>query len=639
MSHFVGHFLKKLKKIHRKAEKSYIMVKKFSRTGQPGSHLKNFFLKDSSGFSLIGVLVASSIGVIVVLGLTQMQANIMDTMRTLFEKHDMIEISEEIIAELEQPPPQTCFHDNGTGGGIANNGIKDGGEADSSPLTQCIANTDCSALGSGHVCNTKNACSESFAGFEITDLDIPDVQNVPNTILPLDTYSKEEKGRVGSYTLSDPRLLNKGFRIYKIEIRAADTNNKARVFVYFSFNLEEEGVFQFATPLIIDLNVTLDATNKISTCVATGGKLASGGGGAANNDCYGVKLGEKKTLIGCGTTTQITNDTITAYGFNAGSSSAGNNNTFVGYEAGKNTTGQNNTFIGFNAGNENVTGNNNTFIGTRAGRQNTTGERNLYIGQNSGETNTNGDENTTLGNSAGRRASGSGNMFLGQSTGFRINGNNNVFLGTRAGWRMNSGSGNIYIGERAGDNLTSENNKFVVGNSSFPEWLSGTIGSKDITINVGSNPKVCLDDGTNCPSPSPSSRTLKKNIKPFKDFKKALEDILKTSLFTYEYKKDQPEKSRMGIISEELPEHLQIIEKGKASRPDWVSIYGTFWASLKELWEVISNQDKELKEVKKELKEAQERIKQNEKDLKGLRKEIKGLKKELKNQRGNPDKQ
>ena len=84
-----------------------------------------------------------------------------------------------------------------------------------------------------------------------------------------------------------------------------------------------------------------------------------------------------------------------------------------------------------------------------------------------------------------------------------------------------------------------------------------------------------------------SSRTLKKNIQPYKSFDKALEDILKTPLFTYEYKKDHPEKSRMGIISEELPKHLRLKDNSNISNPDWSSIYGTFWASIKALHEMI----------------------------------------------------
>ena len=87
-------------------------------------------------------------------------------------------------------------------------------------------------------------------------------------------------------------------------------------------------------------------------------------------------------------------------------------------------------------------------------------------------------------------------------------------------------------------------------------------------------------------SPCGSSRTLKRNIKPFKDYEKSLENILNTPLFTYQYKKDKgdhPEKVRMGVISEELPKDLQILDKDKPSTPDWLSIYGTLWAGIKAL--------------------------------------------------------
>ena len=93
-----------------------------------------------------------------------------------------------------------------------------------------------------------------------------------------------------------------------------------------------------------------------------------------------------------------------------------------------------------------------------------------------------------------------------------------------------------------------------------------------------------------------SSQTLKKNIKPFKDFNKALDDIIQTPLFTYQYKdKDfYPEKKRMGIISEKLPEHLQIKDKNRPSKPDWMSVYGSFWAGIKALYNKLNFLRKEI---------------------------------------------
>ena len=88
------------------------------------------------------------------------------------------------------------------------------------------------------------------------------------------------------------------------------------------------------------------------------------------------------------------------------------------------------------------------------------------------------------------------------------------------------------------------------GRVTAPVWIEGDIGTTTFKVN-GRQVAFVLT----------SSRTLKKNIRPYRNFDKALEDILKTPLFTYEYKKDHPEKSRMGIIAEELPRQLRLKDK------------------------------------------------------------------------------
>ena len=133
-----------------------------------------------------------------------------------------------------------------------------------------------------------------------------------------------------------------------------------------------------------------------------------------------------------------------------------------------------------------------------------------------------------------------------------------------------------------------------------------------------------------------SSRTIKKNIKAFKNFDKALEDILNTPLFTFEFKKDNPQKKRIGFISEELPSHLQI--KDKPSRPDITSIRGTILAAIKALYKKIRNLKEELhsqtKELKtlllKELKESGKSLKEEfSVQVKGLRKSLEKVREEL----------
>ena len=148
-----------------------------------------------------------------------------------------------------------------------------------------------------------------------------------------------------------------------------------------------------------------------------------------------------------------------------------------------------------------------------------------------------------------------------------------------------------------------------------------------ITMNIGS------EDSTMYAFNPTSSREYKKNIKAFKNYEKALDNIINTPLFTYEYKKDRPKKSRMGIISEELPKHLQLKEKvdprlrgddgskkkskkiEKVSMPDWASIYGTFWAGIKALFiQFKSFKEKifvELKKLKEEFTNTLKLVKGN----------------------------
>ena len=272
-------------------------------------------------------------------------------------------------------------------------------------------------------------------------------------------------------------------------------------------------------------------------------------------------------------------------------------NTFIGNHAGwSNSTGKWNTFIGAWAGKKNNTGSENTFVGRRAGLENISGNSNTFLGPWAGEKNRTGSENTFVGERAGKSNSiGEGNTFLGFRAGVKNRiGNENTFIGNHAGAENEKGSGNIFIGFHAADiNLSYEraDNKFVIGNDSrvaptplLPssrEWIVGDIGTDTFKIN---DKQICFV-GLSCPSSS--SRVLKKNIQPYKSFDEALEDILKTPLFTYEYKKDHPEKSRMGIIAEELPPHLRLKDKKGLAYPDWPSIYGTFWAGIKALHEMI----------------------------------------------------
>lgn len=293
------------------------------------------------------------------------------------------------------------------------------------------------------------------------------------------------------------------------------------------------------------------------------------------------------TLLGGGTTTDINQSETTAYGYDAGSSGLiGHKNTFLGFEVGKNTTtGGSNTFVGYQAGKANTTGGWNVFMGQKAGTANDTARNNVFIGNRVGESNTTGGDNVFMGQRAGfSNVVGGNNVFVGRHAGEDNTAAGNTFIGKDAGRANTSGTDNIFIGHGAAPSSPGSN-LFVLGSGSNTNWINGTIGGDNLEVN---GKLVCLQDGTNCPALS-SSRVYKKNIKEFKDFEKSLQDILSTPLFTYQYKKNHPKKSRMGVISEELPESLQIKVEGAPSHPDWPSIYGTLWAGIKALVQQFAN--------------------------------------------------
>ena len=293
-------------------------------------------------------------------------------------------------------------------------------------------------------------------------------------------------------------------------------------------------------------------------------------------------------------------------GFSAGYNNEGNENTFIGYNSGLNSaSGNQNTFVGFNSGVHTQAGGN-TFVGAITGLRNATGSKNVFIGHGAGGPTSTGSYNTMVGNIAGGR---------------NISGNYNVFIGEEAA---------------NDDRYARLNNQFAVGNRFNKTWLTGDITSSG---NLYVNGQQVIVN---------SSRFLKKNIQPFTDVNKALKDILDTPLFTYQYKNkmNHPEKIRMGLLAEDLPEHLRIQQK-ELPHPDWPSIYGTFWAGIKSLYAMIehfqkkilseisfltsrihkfqSEQTKFVKdfiEAKKEFLEIKSKLKQVNSEIKQIEKEI-----------------
>ncbi len=170
----------------------------------------------------------------------------------------------------------------------------------------------------------------------------------------------------------------------------------------------------------------------------------------------------------------------TSYGTNAGE--GGDNNSYFGFEAGLSITGVQNTFIGSQTGKNVGTKGNNTFVGAFAGAS-AAGAGDTFIGANAGRNagvtlggNTavgesalrvvTGSNNMAIGTNAGRfTTTGSQNVFMGSGAGmYNVTGYSNILLGNLAGQNHTEGVGNVLIGQGAGQTLTSGNKNVFIGN-------------------------------------------------------------------------------------------------------------------------------------------------------------------------------
>ncbi|MFH1683971.1 MAG: hypothetical protein ABIA67_03725 [Candidatus Margulisiibacteriota bacterium] len=265
-------------------------------------------------------------------------------------------------------------------------------------------------------------------------------------------------------------------------------------------------------------NITLNQTGQtIEVVAAGGGGLPSGTSGqtlrhdGANWIANSV-LYNNGTNVGIGTsepsnTLQVLNlinfnDTTfaTHLGKNAGTSSTGNNNSFVGYQAGSaNTSGSSNTAVGYQALSGNTASNQNTAVGygtlssNSASGANTavgynagtsaTGHSNVFVGQNAG-LNTTGNWNTMIGRETGVAASGGhNNVLVGYTAGYLCTGSNSIMIGTGAGSNVTSGTGNILIGQVYAQSPTGVD-QLSIGNLIFATGGFGT-GTNVGVGNVG----------------------------------------------------------------------------------------------------------------------------------------------------------
>jgi trimeric autotransporter adhesin len=213
------------------------------------------------------------------------------------------------------------------------------------------------------------------------------------------------------------------------------------------------------------------------------------------------------------------------------------NNTFLGYSSGeKNSTGALNTFIGSRTGYANTTGYENTVVGTEGGIENTTGYRNSFFGIRAGEKNTTGRENTFLGRNAGRNnVTGHQNTALGMYAGpSRSSLTNSTAIGSRAYVRVSDA---VVIGSVSGENGATATAKVGIGTTS-PAYLLHVNG---VAAKPGGGSWTVASD-----------KKLKKDIQPFQDGLKEIEQI-KPVWFRYNGKAGLPtDKKFVGVIAQEM---------------------------------------------------------------------------------------
>ena len=222
------------------------------------------------------------------------------------------------------------------------------------------------------------------------------------------------------------------------------------------------------TPTIASLNLTTALT--IASAAGTAGQvLTSGGSGAAPTWATAGASAATPTALG---TVYGKTDTssLAIFGYQAGNSNTGSENTFIGYQAGyTNSSGNYSTIVGSVAGNKNTTGNISAF-GQAVLFNNTTGSYNSAFGGFDGTTqtmknNTTGSNNCAFGHGALGANTASSNTAIGfQALTANTTGTPNTALG-RALRSVTTGGQNVGVGDLAGEVLTTGTFNTFIGNN------------------------------------------------------------------------------------------------------------------------------------------------------------------------------
>ena len=449
----------------------------------------NFF--NQKGFSLVGVLIASTIGTILALGLASSQVNLAKWQRKISTKNKVNWLETRMQSVMSSSTDQvTCLKN----------------------LEEQIKGYDFSApkfcLARDTTTNTKTietilADISTCATYDVNNCDTslciwsPDIRAETHIIAFAESSSQAfnvgkivEVEGVSQCCFDEdgecPLGSTDDLACYDVPVEGKPDFGKTKVGCASTSPTEEMRL----EPTLFGFNTgkgTAGGCNESGQCGYFGGHNTFIGNSAGHDNTFGRSNTFIGNSAGYGNTRGAHNTFIgnwagfenaeggrnTFIGYRAGTSNTGNNNTFIGYDAGHDNTANENTFIGNYAGYKNLGGAHNTFMGKSAGHWNTEGGNNTFIGYWAGYFNTTATDNTFIGNSAGYYNKGNHNTFIGNSAGYYNKGNHNTFIGNSAGHDNTLGKENTFIGNSAGhDNTLGKENTFI-GNSAGHDNTSG----------------------------------------------------------------------------------------------------------------------------------------------------------------------
>ncbi|MBS1797826.1 MAG: tail fiber domain-containing protein [Acidobacteria bacterium] len=266
-------------------------------------------------------------------------------------------------------------------------------------------------------------------------------------------------------------------------------------------------------------------------------------------------------------------------------------NSYFGFEAGFSATGDENSFFGNYAGTGTTTGERNSFFGALAGVANKTGFWNSYFGAGAGLNNTTGYANSFFGVGAGQNNRGSLNTSIGAYS--NVIGDLGYATAIGAGARV------------------FDSNTIALGRDDASDTVLVYGPLKLNTIGFAGTTQLCLNAGGFVAACSSSLR-YKTNVQ---NFNGGLDLLRRFRPVAFDWKEDGTRD--VGFIAEEVNEiepRLTISRNGRIEGVKYAQITTVLVNSVKEQQEQIDAQQKIIIEQQRQIEALKRLVCQNNKD-------------------------